>query len=1014
LCVFQEVILFGFRDYYYVAAMSDHQQEGKSPFEGSAASSALYDVDEEGGGSAEARRRRKVGPVEKAELNPSKKARTDIFASPPNDAEPVLVLDHATLDSIQNDHPKLEQYLNQLEREIKSAKDHLDADKLERFLKLRILTKTSLEGLEKIPRPVDTSLLDEETKSDAYDKELFALDKMTLKAIRKDRGKLELFIEQLAKAIKNASDHGNQVQLVNFAFLKGAAHRDLEELDEEAVISEKSSLRIAAVDFKIDNKMMHGFDFGFFKDRVLSLFEWYTDNKVKMKYMAPYFPLVQSSGMGKTKLLWELRHVIGSGKSDGTNFKDCVCATILCTRGGLPKEKIGEDQVFSFSLDVPFTDTRDDSGFICKMLDEIVTDLLSKQDTERQPGKVILLFDESQHLLDSDGFAFRAVRWWLRCRRAPQVVAVFTGTTSRLTYFYKETQQQVLKTSKQGTNHHESGNLLYDPFFHLCTVGLFANRSSENAKSEYERAVPYGRPLFAEMLQNNQPLDTNAKDGVLSRIQDNPLLDAKAEYAVLSRMLLNQEVTWNNDVEICLSILGTRFQMGQTSAKVAAELVAKGYAVLSHYVAPQTSQEEAGLEGVGRACIFFPTDPVCARLAMALMDEDGKVTYDAPHKWVQGEGKQFWTKKMSEIFSTGLCRPSQGDLGELAAAAYMLFCGDILRKKIDKDYRTFSVPLATFIECLLKPNDFNSPEEKPESKEKSVPKGCRYTDAHVNFIQVTRNYMRFSIEDCFHQDFLRDLYRSGSSFYAYPLCPVFDFVASIRLSNADEETFVPLFVSTSTEMEIGTQEEWLETIQRALEGRRGPIEMEVESARKSIAIDREAKRSSAKGPQKASTQARLKRGGTAFQERNANAKSPPKADVQSGAAVSTGTGGAKILKQTAAMGLRLLFDRSPTGYNGSAKLISTDDVGRLLKGEIVSKVLIVPKDDPFGIIDMLVDSTLCGSEESELYSSHSFVFNHGLKAVTSNALVRKTNAKRAADYLTDMRVEMLKSRRKKL
>ncbi len=42
-----------------------------------------------------------------------------------------------------------------------------------------------------------------------------------------------------------------------------------------------------------------------------------------------------------------------------------------------------------------------------------------------------------------------------------------------------------------------------------------------------------------------------------------------------------------------------------------------------------------------------------------------------------GENKLFWTKKMSELFfSTGLCLPLKGGLEELAAAFYLLSCGD--------------------------------------------------------------------------------------------------------------------------------------------------------------------------------------------------------------------------------------------------------------------------------------------------------------------------------------------------
>jgi hypothetical protein len=87
------------------------------------------------------------------------------------------------------------------------------------------------------------------------------------------------------------------------------------------------------------------------------------------------------------------------------------------------------------------------------------------------------------------------------------------------------------------------------------------------ARSDYERAIPYGRPLFAVLQKNGQLTD-------------------QTEFNVLRKMLLGQTTNWSNDVKSCLSILGTRLQMGQTSTMLASDLVTDGYAVLSHYVAP--------------------------------------------------------------------------------------------------------------------------------------------------------------------------------------------------------------------------------------------------------------------------------------------------------------------------------------------------------------------------------------------------------------------------------------------
>jgi hypothetical protein len=429
------------------------------------------------------------------------------------------------------------------------------------------------------------------------------------------------------------------------------------------------------------------------------------------------------------------------------------------------------------------------------------------------------------------------------------------------------------------------------------------------------------------------------------------LFNEAAEYDVLTKMLLNRVDTWRNHTDVCFSILGTRLQMGQPSVKVSTELVANGYAVLSHYVIPK------GRDETGMACICFPTDPVCARLAMAMMDQHWTVTGNNTKTTVRGKEKRFWTNKMTELLSTGFCRPSRGGLVELAAASYLLFCGDVLRKRIDQNYKTFSVPLLNFVECLLKPNDFYEQNEKLEEKAPHLPDGCQFTEARVSFIQVTRNYIRFSVEHFFHQAFLRGLYQSGTVFYVYPLFPVFDFVASIKLSNSNgEEHYVPMLVSIATDMAIGTQNDWLELMQNAVNGYKGTEEATQKGAQLYAGKEEEDEK----------------------YKDNEYVHKRGKGDVESKKAI---------------FGLRLAFDRLERGNKGSAHLLTVDDVVRLLHGEAVAKVLIVSKDDPFGIMDMLVDATLCGSEASEVYAAHSFVYNHAVEDIPSEDLVR-TSEKR--------------------
>jgi hypothetical protein len=67
---------------------------------------------------------------------------------------------------------------------------------------------------------------------------------------------------------------------------------------------------------------------------------------------------------------------------------------------------------------------------------------------------------------------------------------------------------------------------------------------------------------------------------------------------------------WDCKLESCLSILATRVQMGQMSTETAYLLVSKGYANL------------VGFSNPGKVQICYFPDPVCARLAMAMMDEN--------------------------------------------------------------------------------------------------------------------------------------------------------------------------------------------------------------------------------------------------------------------------------------------------------------------------------------------------------------------------------------------------------
>jgi hypothetical protein len=739
---------------------------------------------------------------------------------------------------------------------------------------------------------------------------------------------------------------------------KGAAGQRLKELAKAEPGETHESARVEDVWFEVrEQSLLHSFDLERFKERVFDLFKWHTDVAERSAYMAPYFPLVQSSGMGKTKLLFEFREYVEQlqPNKDMTTpteskkpktlkqfFEDCECKTILCLNGiSDTDDKVR--LVFSAQLKIPplIMDRRP----ICATLDQILENC--------KTSKLVLLFDESQHLLANDGFYFRCVRWWLRLkeRRASpltKVVAVFTGTTSKLTNFYKEPPMSTTSRNANFNLYHVAGTSLYKPFHDICTIGLLATPRygdrgfGARIRDEYEKAIPYGRPLLA-LMHMKKPLSKSKLGNVLRR------------------MLLGVDDSWTKNLEACLSILGTRIQMGQTSASLASDLVAKGYAILSHYAVPTTQQPHNNF-----ARLSFATDPVCARLGMCLMDEDWSLST------IRGQSKKFWVETMSKIFTQGLCLPNQGNLGELGGALYLLFCGDLLRKNgqnqqkrmaeaekdarakpkkdddddegvEENDYTTFSVPLADFIDCMLKPNDFSKPTT-PDVVEMSAaavgqpdlaeeldvetshmdlrgnqrrsnrikrpveslkleptvkPKPILYKEAHVGFIQVVANYLRFSIDEISQQLFLRGVYQSGCAFYVYPMCHVIDLIGSIRLTELEgnEEHYVPLLVSISTKHRKGSQQDPLDNMEQMLLG-----------------------------------------------------------------------------ADTFGLCIRLLFARDGQQHiQDTESILKRDDVDSLLRGEIVSKVVIVPEDDPFGIVQVLLETTSLGPPECEVYSSHTFL-----------------------------------------
>lgn len=256
----------------------------------------------------------------------------------------------------------------------------------------------------------------------------------------------------------------------------------------------------------------------------------------------------------------------------------------------------------------------------------------------------------------------------------------------------------------------------------------------------------------------------------------------------------------------------------------------------------------------------------------------------------------------------------------------------MIRKGKDSSYKTFAIPLSEYFQCLLNPIKF---EENPlQAAITTASRGnTKYRDAQISFIQVTRNYLRFSGKDFYNQDFLRDLYQSGTAFFANSGAAKIDLVASVKLTTIkNQETYVPLFVGLSMTTNKQGKIDKLSNNQGFFFPKKGGIRLEI------------------------------------------------------------------------------LFDRSKRGFTHLPEILEADDVNRVLDGKQLAKVVFLPKDDPFGITNILRDTIWCGSEISEVYSSHFRLYNHPFSDIPTSKIARKLSKAATLAYLNDMRKALLDAR----
>ncbi|KAG7345899.1 hypothetical protein IV203_004966 [Nitzschia inconspicua] len=226
---------------------------------------------------------------------------------------------------------------------------------------------------------------------------------------------------------------------------------------------------------------------------------------------------------------------------------------------------------------------------------------------------------------------------------------------------------------------------------------------------------------------------------------------------------------------------------------LASDLLAKGYANLMHL-----SSDFAPFN--------FPSDPVCARLAMGMMTDGWKLDN------MRGKNPSEWVAHLGEIYSSGLCIPEKGDFGEVMAALYFLLCGDILRHRSDENLKTFSVDLQHLFALLVNGGKIEEALIVPDSKRPRMEEEQKLSSrasVTLSCVQFCRNYLRSyeadwsSLKD---QHFLRHLYASGTGFFTFAGCPLINAVVPLRIRKGESEKYIPCLLSIKSHKNFASGE----------------------------------------------------------------------------------------------------------------------------------------------------------------------------------------------------------------
>jgi len=576
------------------------------------------------------------------------------------------------------------------------------------------------------------------------------------------------------------------------------------ETGEKVPLNEDTGMKRAAPqDFGFDQKLTHNHDMIVFKNRLIEAQKWHTDKSVRQKYLAPLLPVIQSSGTGKSRLFYSYRQ-----------HNRTSCRSILLKDKTSPKaeKKDSFDVEFEVPTDGALSERKNKLRELVKSQckeclhheheentkADVENDGINEEIAEQNTKDVVLLFDEAQHLTVQDnGYLFRVLRWIVREKKFMvgnvkfRITVALAGTNSKLANFFPEKDE--MKSSASSRYYLDNPSIEYyniedrpfdpfEPFFTFRTQGCFSERHApsklpdqKSYQTEYQRMIRFSRPLFALLYKEDK-------------------LDNDVEYDIARKIVLGGTSRWFNDRMACLSVLATRVQMGAASSSVVSELVSRGYAHLTFF------QNKSNVDSYipNLASFAFLPDPVCARIAMGLMDDTyqlkKKHMTDSPRSddlTIKGTTKANIVNKMRDIFSGGICLPAKGDVGEVAVALYLLFCGDVIRMKnkhnleFDRSlyYHTISVDYTRWMKAL-----WNGGKLEDD--------GIQRSKLEVNCIQFFRYSFRKSTSELADQSFLKSLYDKGCAIYCFTNTEAVDLVIACRdTENENEEQYIPIYVS---------------------------------------------------------------------------------------------------------------------------------------------------------------------------------------------------------------------------